>query len=44
MYIICFGGEYFYPEPDVKWRFDQPDVPYVYPGRLYDWDGVTPIW
>lgn len=39
MYSICFAGEYFFPEPDVRFRFDRPDVPYVYPGRKYDWDG-----
>lgn len=39
MYAICFAGDRFFPEPDVKYRFDRPDVPYVYPGRLYDWDG-----
>lgn len=42
MYAICFAGEYFFPEPEIKYRFDRPDVPYVYPGRLYDWDG-TPL-
>jgi P-type Ca2+ transporter type 2B len=25
------------------WRFDRPDSPYLYPGRLDDWDG-TPLW
>ena len=39
MYAICFAGEQFYPEPDVKFRFDRPNNPYVYPGRRYDWDG-----
>ena len=39
MYAICFAGEYFFPEPDVRFRFDRPHVPYVYPGRRYDWDG-----
>lgn len=39
MYIVCFAGEFFYPEPDIKYRFDRPDKPYVYPGRKYDWDG-----
>ena len=39
MYSICFAGEFFYPEPTMIYRFDHPDIPYVYPGRLYDWDG-----
>jgi P-type Ca2+ transporter type 2C len=39
MYAICFAGEYFFPEPDVRFRFDRPDIPYIYPGRRYDWDG-----
>jgi P-type Ca2+ transporter type 2B len=39
LYSICFAGENFYPEPNKDYRFDQPDIPYVYPGRLYDWDG-----
>jgi magnesium-transporting ATPase (P-type) len=43
VYVICFAGEHFYPEPDVWWRFDRPDIPYVYPGRVTDWDG-TPLW
>ena len=43
MYVMCFGGEFFYPEPDLKWRFDRPERPYVYPGRLYDWDG-SELW
>ena len=44
MYAIAFGGEHFYPEADVEWRFDRPSVPYVYPGRLLDWDGKTELW
>ena len=40
MYSICFGGEYFFPEPNTDYRFNHPTVPYVYPGRLYDWDGT----
>ena len=40
LYAIVFGGENFYPEPDVHYRFDRPDVPYVYPGRMYDWDNT----
>lgn len=42
MYSICFAGEFFFPEPEIKFRFDRPDSPYVYPGRQYDWDG-TPL-
>lgn len=43
MYSIVFAGEYFFPEPDEEWRFDRPNTPYVYPGRLEDWDG-SPLW
>ncbi len=43
MYSIVFAGEKFFPEPELKWRFDHPDSPYVYPGRLEDWDG-SPRW
>ena len=43
VYIIVFAGEYFFPEPSLYWRFDRPDIPYVYPGRVEDWDG-TPLW
>lgn len=39
MWAICFGGEKFFPEPEVKFRFDREDIPYVYPGRRFDWDG-----
>lgn len=39
VYAIVFGGENFFPEPEVKYRFDRPDVPFVYPGRLQNWDG-----
>lgn len=39
MWAICFGGEFFYPEPEVKFRFDRPEIPYVYPGRHFNWDG-----
>lgn len=38
LYIICFAGEHFYPEPDRAYQFDKP-TGFVYPGRLYDWDG-----
>ncbi len=43
VYSIVFAGEYFFPEPDMYWRIDRPDVPYVYPGRVSNWDG-TPLW
>jgi magnesium-transporting ATPase (P-type) len=43
MYIIVFAGEHVFPEPDIEWRFDRPENPFVYPGRLYDWD-ETPLW
>lgn len=38
MFTILFGGEYFIPEPDVALRYGR-DSPYVFPGRLYNWDG-----
>ncbi len=34
MYAIVFGGEGFFPEPEVEYRFDRPEIPYVYPGRV----------
>jgi P-type Ca2+ transporter type 2B len=43
VYAIVFAGEYFYPEPEMYWRFDRPNNPYVYPGRVEDWDG-TILW
>jgi Ca2+ transporting ATPase len=43
VYAIVFAGEFFFPEPSMYWRFDRPDSPYVYPGRVTDWDG-TPLW
>lgn len=43
VYAIVFAGEYFFPEPSEYWRFDRQDMPYVYPGRLDDWDG-SPLW
>ena len=42
MWAICFAGEKFYPEPEIKFRFDRQEIPYVYPGRRFDWDG-TPL-
>lgn len=42
MYAIVFGGEFFYPEPDPKWRFERAATsPYLYPGRWEDWDGTA---
>ncbi len=42
VYAVVFGGEHFFPEPDAKWRFERaPYTPYLYPGRLYDWDNTT---
>jgi magnesium-transporting ATPase (P-type) len=41
-YSIVFAGEYFFPEPNAEYRFDWSDK-YVFPGRLYDWDG-KPLW
>ena len=43
VYSIVFAGEYFIPESDVKLRYDRPDSPFVYPGRINNWDG-TPLW
>lgn len=43
VYAIVFAGEYFYPEPSEYWRFDRKNIPYVYPGRVEDWDG-TLLW
>lgn len=43
IYAIVFAGEYFFPEPSMYWRFDRPDIPYVYPGRITDWDGSA-LW
>ena len=40
IYVVCFGGEHFFPEPDAKWRFERANInTFLYPGRLYDWDG-----
>lgn len=43
LWTICFGGEFFFPEPNPEYRYDRQDIPYVYPGRPFDWDGETPI-
>ena len=43
VYAIVFAGEYFFPEPVESWRFERKHIPYVYPGRVEDWDG-TPLW
>jgi magnesium-transporting ATPase (P-type) len=44
IYSIVFGGEKFFPEPDVFYRFElAAKSKYVYPGRAYDWDG-TPLY
>ena len=42
IYSIVFAGEYFFPESRADQRFDWSDK-FVYPGRLYNWDG-TPLW
>lgn len=42
MWSICFAGERFFPEPDKKFRFNREHIPYVFPGRRFDWDG-TPL-
>mmetsp|Transcript_22438 Transcript_22438/g.16937 ORF Transcript_22438/g.16937 Transcript_22438/m.16937 type:complete len:117 (-) Transcript_22438:61-411(-) len=42
LYAIVFAGEHFYPEPDPTWRFERAAKNnYLYPGRLYDWDGTS---
>jgi Ca2+ transporting ATPase len=38
IYAIVFAGEHFFPEPEIKYRFGR-DSPYVFPGRIQDWDG-----
>lgn len=43
VYSIVFAGEFFFPEPSMYWRFDRPNNPYVYPGRVEDWDGSA-LW
>jgi hypothetical protein len=44
IYSITFAGEYFYPEPDPRWRFEKaPYTKFLYPGRWVDWDN-TPLW
>lgn len=42
VYAIVFAGEYFFPEPDVHYRFGR-DSPFLFPGRVTDWDG-SPLW
>jgi Ca2+ transporting ATPase len=42
IYAIVFAGEHFYPEPDIKYRFNR-NKPYLYPGRINDWNG-DPLW
>ena len=40
IYRIVFAGESFYPEPNTIYRFERAATSkYIYPGRLYDWDG-----
>ena len=43
LYIIVFAGEYFFPEPDMTYRYDRPSIPYIFPGRITDWDG-SELW
>lgn len=43
LWAICFGGEKFFPEPTDEYKYDRLDSPFVYPGRLYDWDGETEL-
>ena len=39
LFIILFAGEFFIPESDVSQQFDK-QTGFVYPGRLYNWDGT----
>ena len=39
LFVSLFAGEYFIVEPNVKFRYDKTDSPYVYPGRLEGWKG-----
>ena len=43
IYSIVFAGEFFFPEPEIHYRYDRPNIPYVYPGRVTDWDGSA-LW
>lgn len=44
IYAIVFAGEYFYPEPDPRWRFERAaTTKFLYPGRWVDWDN-TALW
>ena len=44
VYLIVFAGEFFFPEPDAKWRFEKADTSdNLYPGRWLDWDN-TPLY
>lgn len=37
IYAIVFGGEFWFPEPELKYA--NPDNgKYLYPGRPYDWN------
>ena len=38
--FVAFAGEYFIYEPNLLYRFDRADVPWIYPGREKDWDGT----
>lgn len=42
--IFAIWGEFLIVEPDVLLRYDRNDIPYVYPGRLLDWDQETPLY
>jgi magnesium-transporting ATPase (P-type) len=42
IYAIVFAGEHFYPEPEEKYRFGR-DKPFLFPGRIQDWNG-DPLW
>lgn len=39
IYALIFAGPYFFPEYDIEWRFDKPDVPFLYSGMRTNWDG-----
>lgn len=38
LFTVLFAGEFFIPEPLEALQYDKKDG-FVYPGRLYNWDG-----
>lgn len=47
LFFLLFAGEFMIPESELKWRCfnlevencEYADSPYVFPGRLEDWEG-----